>query len=90
MRRKKIPIDFNEFKYQNQKFDLWYFSLDTLTRMTKMQKFIPAAKRLDDIQDQAEMVRDDSRSLKIQYIYAVTYNLKWKHYHHYSHTRTAQ
>jgi len=42
-------------------------SLDTLTRMTKMQKFIPMAKKLEEIQDQAEMVAKNNPSLQEEF-----------------------
>jgi len=42
-------------------------NLDTLTRMTKMQKFLPMAKRLEEIQDQAEMVAKTNPSLQEQF-----------------------
>lgn len=43
------------------------FNLDTLTRMTKMQKFLPAAKKLEEMQDQAEMVAKNNPSLKAEF-----------------------
>merc|ERR1719295_1137134 len=43
-------------------------SLDTLTRMTKMQKFIPMAKQLEEIQDKAEMVAKNNPSLHEQFL----------------------
>jgi len=42
-------------------------NLDTLTRMTKMQKFIPMAKKLEQMQDQAEMVAKNNPSLKEEF-----------------------
>lgn len=42
-------------------------NLDTLTRMTKMQKFLPMAKKLEEMQDQAEMVAKNNPSLQEEF-----------------------